>query len=78
MNPACNQVPTQDVYCAFGTHHCTVFHAEEIRRRDLLGPCTECLAAIGQPCTIEPLRHFCRRLRWLVEERRPDLMPPKS
>lgn len=78
MRPECNQVPHQDVYCAYGTHHCTVTHSDELRRRDLLVACTECGAEVGERCSIEPLRHFSRRLRWLVEERRPDLIPPKS
>ena len=49
--------------------------SEELERKDLTVACIECQAEVGQPCSVAPLRHFSRRLRWLVAERRPDLLP---
>jgi hypothetical protein len=43
-----------------------------LRKRDLEGPCVKCGAPIGEACTGDEIeggrRHFCRRLRWMLED----------
>ncbi len=42
---------------------------EEMRELDLLVTCRDCKALIGEPCTTDPLVHFCRRVDRLLKER---------
>jgi hypothetical protein len=54
------------------------FTLEELREKDKTVACVECFAEVGEACRDVPWTHFSRRLRWLIAERRPDLVEPKS
>lgn len=40
-----------------------------VNELDLLVPCPECMACVGNECMIEPLIHFGRRIVRLLKER---------
>lgn len=54
----------------------THYTSEELLKRDLEETCPECNALLGAMCIgLDTQRHFGRRLLWLVNDHRPDLMP---
>ena len=55
----------------------THYTSEELLKRDLEETCPECKMLPGVMCMglTGTQRHFGRRLLWLVNDHRPDLMP---